>query len=77
MLISLAAVTGLREVLVDHIRESLDDNSKDLFDDLVFIECEIASDIQRALRGSSLGEECRAHEMEWSLELEALRKAEQ
>jgi hypothetical protein len=78
-LVSIAATTGLRSVMIDRIEEMLakHDNIKDLDDDLEFLRGEICDDLQNALHGTSLGEECQAHEMEWSLTLEALRKEKQ
>jgi hypothetical protein len=73
LLMSIAATTGLRSVLMDRIEEILakHDDIKNIDDDLEFLRSEIHDDLQRALRGTSLGEECRAYEMEWSASLEA------
>jgi len=75
-LICIAAATGLRSVLEDRITELLakHDNFQDFLSDLDFVGDEITNDLQRALHGTDLGEQCRVYEMECPVTLNALRK---
>jgi hypothetical protein len=75
-LISIMAVTGLREVLWNRVNELLanHDNAQEFWVALSEVHDEIASDLQRALHGTTLGAECEAFEDHTSLSLEALRK---
>jgi hypothetical protein len=76
VLVSIAATTGLRGVLWDRIKEALakHDSIGDIGDEIEFVRSEIADGLQLALHGTSLGQECQAHEMEWSMTVEAMRK---
>jgi hypothetical protein len=73
MLIEIAAAMGFRLVLEDRIKEILSrsDDTKDLITDLAFLRAEVTSDLQHALHGHELGEECRKYEMEWPATLKS------
>jgi hypothetical protein len=79
MLISIAAVMGLRQVLEDRVEEVLGmhDDIKDIIADLSVLRDEITGDLQHALHGHELGKQCREHEMEWPVTLEVLRRKEE
>jgi hypothetical protein len=76
LLVSIAAVTGLREVIWNRVDELLEkhDNIADFVDEMNAVHEEFVNDLQLVLHGTSLGDECKEQEAEFSVVLEHLRK---